>query len=72
LVATLRAPGGNPTGATTLNEELVAKRIELAHEAIPKSIWVALVVNPTSPKLTEVAIEDAQQATHNLGLRLDV
>jgi putative ABC transport system substrate-binding protein len=72
LVASLSRPGGNLTGATTLNEELVAKRVELAHEAIPKATSIALLVNPTSPTLAEAAIEDAQQATHNLGLRLDV
>ena len=72
LVASLSRPGGNLTGATTLNEELVAKRIELAHKAIPKATSIALLVNPTSPTLAEAAIEDAQQATHNLGLKLDV
>jgi putative ABC transport system substrate-binding protein len=55
-----------------LNEELVAKRIELAHEAIPKATSVALLVNPTSPTLAEAAIEDAQNATRNLGLKLDL
>ena len=51
LVASLARPGGNITGATTLNEELVAKRMELMHEAIPKATSFALLVNPTSPNL---------------------
>jgi len=72
LVASLARPGGNLTGATTLNEELVAKRVELVHEAIPKATSVALLVNPTSPKLAQAAIEDAKMVTDKLGLRLDV
>jgi putative tryptophan/tyrosine transport system substrate-binding protein len=72
LVASLARPGGNLTGATTLNEELVAKRMELMHEAIPKTTSIALLVNPTSPGLAEAAINDAQAATRKLGLKLDV
>jgi putative tryptophan/tyrosine transport system substrate-binding protein len=48
------------------------KRIELAHQAIPKATSVALLVNPTSATLAEAAIEDAQKATRSLGLRLDL
>ena len=62
LVASLARPGGNLTGVTTLNEELVAKRVELMHEAVPKTTSIALLVNPTSPNLTEAAINDARPA----------
>jgi putative ABC transport system substrate-binding protein len=72
LVASLARPGGNLTGVTTLNEELVAKRVELMHEAVPKTTSIALLVNPTSPNLAEAAINDAQTATRSLGLKLDV
>jgi putative tryptophan/tyrosine transport system substrate-binding protein len=72
LVASLAHPGGNVTGVTALNEELVAKRIELAHEAIPKATSIALLVNPTNPKLAQAAIEDASMVTRDLGLRLGV
>lgn len=72
LVASLARPGGNLTGVTTLNEELVAKRMELMHEAIPTATSVALLVNPTSPQLAKAAIRDAEMAARDLGLRLDV
>src|SRR5262249_48825416 len=51
-------------------EELVAKRVELMHEAVPKTTSIALLVNPTSPNLTEAAINDAQTATRSLGTTL--
>ena len=72
LVASLARPGGNLTGATTLNEELVTKRMELVHEAIPKATSLALLVNPTSPALAEAAVKDGQMAARDLGLGLDV
>jgi putative ABC transport system substrate-binding protein len=72
LVTSLARPGGNLTGATSLNEELVVKRVELLHEALPQVASIALLVNPTSPDLAEAAIKDAQTATRNFGLKLDV
>jgi putative ABC transport system substrate-binding protein len=72
LVASLARPGGNLTGATSLNQELVAKRVQLLHEVIPKTTSIALLVNPTSPSLAEATIADAQTATRKLGLKLEV
>ena len=72
LVASLGKPGGNVTGVTSLNSELIAKRVELLHEVVPGLTSIALLVNPTSPMLTEPAINNAQAATHRLGLKVDV
>ena len=72
LVTNLSRPGGNVTGVTSLNSELIAKRVELLHEAVPGATSVALLVNPTNPMLTEPAINDAQAATRSLGLKFDV
>jgi putative tryptophan/tyrosine transport system substrate-binding protein len=49
LVAALNRPGGNLTGVTTLNVELLPKRIELLHHLRPTATYVALLVNPTNP-----------------------
>jgi putative ABC transport system substrate-binding protein len=72
LVTSLARPGGNLTGATTLNEELISKRVELLHEAIPATTSIALLVNPTSQSLTEAATRDAETATRRLGLTLNI
>src|SRR5262249_11358267 len=72
LVASLNRPGGNLTGVTTLNVGLVAKRVELLHEVVPRTKSIALLINPTSPELTKISIEDAQAAARSLGLELHV
>jgi putative ABC transport system substrate-binding protein len=71
LVASLNRPEGNLTGLTTLNQGLVAKRVELLHEVVPGTSF-AVMINPTSPTLTKNSIEDAQAAARSLGLELHV
>jgi putative ABC transport system substrate-binding protein len=59
LVTSFSRPGGNVTGVTSLNLELIAKRVELLHETVPGATSVALLVNPTNPSFSEPAIKDA-------------
>jgi putative ABC transport system substrate-binding protein len=69
-VASLNRPEGNLTGVTTLNHGLVAKRVQLLHEVVPGTNSIAVLINPTSPTLTKISIEDAQAAARSLGLEL--
>ena len=46
LVESLNRPGGNVTGVTSLNGELVQKRLEVLHELVPTATSMALLVNP--------------------------
>jgi putative ABC transport system substrate-binding protein len=71
LVAALNRPGGNLTGVTTLNVELLPKRIELLHQLSPTATEVALLVNPTNPSAGALS-RDAHAAARSLGLRLQV
>jgi putative ABC transport system substrate-binding protein len=70
LVVSLNRPEGNLTGVTTLNHGLVAKRVQLLHEVVPGTNSIAVLINPTSPTLTKISIEDAQAAARGLGLEL--
>jgi putative ABC transport system substrate-binding protein len=72
LVPSLNRPGGNVTGVTSLNVEVGPKRVELIHEVVPAAGRLALLVNPSSPDLTEATTTDAQAAARKLGLGLDV
>jgi putative ABC transport system substrate-binding protein len=72
LVVSLAQPGGNITGVTTLNAEVVPKRLQLLHELIPTATNIALLVNPTSPTLAETSTEEARVAAHTLGLQFDL
>jgi putative tryptophan/tyrosine transport system substrate-binding protein len=72
LVARLNQAGGNVTGVTQLNWEVIPKRLELLHELLPTASAIALLVNPTDSVYTEMQLREAQAAAHTLGLGLHV
>ncbi len=59
LVASLARPGGNLTGVTLLNSDLMAKRFDLISELAPKSTRFALLVNPNTPNPWISSVQDA-------------
>jgi putative tryptophan/tyrosine transport system substrate-binding protein len=71
LVASLNRPGGNLTGATNLNTEVLPKRLQLMHEVVPAAAKIALLVNPNN-SAAEGQLKDAQAAAHSLGRELQV
>jgi putative tryptophan/tyrosine transport system substrate-binding protein len=72
LVASLNKPGGNLTGATALNVQVVPKRLELLHETVPTATIIALLVNPTNPAYVESLSRDVQAAARALALQIHV
>jgi putative ABC transport system substrate-binding protein len=72
LVASLSRPGGNITGVTNLNSEVMPKRLELLQELVPSATVVPVLVNPTNPALTEFTLRNSQAAAQSLGLNLHV
>ena len=72
FVASLNRPSGNMTGVSTVALELGAKRLELLHEMVPTATTMALLVNPTSPALSEPTTRDLQAAARVLGLNIHV
>ena len=69
VVDSLARPGGNFTGLTTMNRELMPKRLELLKEALPGLTRVGYLANPTyaghQPQLHEM-----QVAARSLGIEL--
>jgi putative tryptophan/tyrosine transport system substrate-binding protein len=49
LVASMSRPGGNITGATAFGPQVMAKRLELLKEMVPRISRVAVLVNPSNP-----------------------
>jgi putative ABC transport system substrate-binding protein len=73
LVASLRRPGGNATGAAILGAEIAAKRLELLHELVPKAESIAALVRsegPDSSDFSRAQSKGFQSAALALGLRL--
>jgi ABC-type uncharacterized transport system substrate-binding protein len=50
FVASLNRPGGNATGVSLLTAELMAKRVELARQIMPKDAPLAYLMNPPAPE----------------------
>jgi putative ABC transport system substrate-binding protein len=72
LVASLAEPGGNLTGTNFFSGELVAKRLELLRELLPKAVRVALLLIPASGPNAETTLRDVQEAARTIGLQIQV
>ena len=71
VVASLARPGGNATGTNGFSTELVAKRLALLHELVPKAVCVAVLLNPASVT-GEPALREVQGAARAIGLQIHV
>src|SRR6516165_6792383 len=71
LVASLKQPGGNLTGYTSLQSELAPKRLQLLRELIPDAAVFGVLADPSRPDI-QSQIADPQAAAHTLGLLLVV
>jgi putative ABC transport system substrate-binding protein len=71
LVASLARPGGNATGNNYFAGELVAKRLALLHDLVPKAVRVAALINPANQAGAE-SLRDVQNAAHVIGLQIHV
>jgi len=58
LVPSLNRPGGNVTGMSLLNAELVAKTAQLLKETVPAAAVIAFLVNPSGPS-AEIYVKEA-------------
>jgi putative tryptophan/tyrosine transport system substrate-binding protein len=72
LVASLARPGGNATGANFFFQEVVTKRLGLLHELVPKTVHVAVLVNPANATVAETTLRAAHDAARVRGLEIHV
>jgi putative ABC transport system substrate-binding protein len=71
LVASYAHPGGNVTGVTTFTTELIAKRIELLKELVPKLSRVGLLHNMGNPA-APAEWDETKTAAHSLDLEAEL
>jgi putative ABC transport system substrate-binding protein len=72
LVASLARPGSNATGVNIFVAEIVAKRLGLLHDLVPKAVRIAVLVNPTNTAVAEATLRDLLEAARSLGLQIQV
>jgi putative ABC transport system substrate-binding protein len=71
VVSNLARPGGNLTGVTILNRELMAKRLEILHELLPNETVVGLLVNPNNLN-TDPVVRELREVSQSRGWALRV
>src|SRR5262249_50905048 len=71
LAASLARPGGNLTGFSLFQFEMMPKRLELLTELVPQARVIALLVNPSDPT-TEGLTKEVQEAARAKGVQLHV
>ena len=72
LVASLARPGGNATGINIFVGEVVAKRLGLLHDVVPKAVRIAVLVNPANSWTAEATLRDIPDAARAMGLQIQV
>jgi putative tryptophan/tyrosine transport system substrate-binding protein len=69
LVASLRRPGGNVTGAIPMMSVTGTRRLGLLHELVPNDAVVAMLSNPTHTDAAD-QVRDIQEAARTLGKQI--
>jgi putative ABC transport system substrate-binding protein len=71
LIPSFNRPGGNLTGVATLSSAVMAKRLELLHEIVPRADVFAALINPNNPSAA-ASSKEAQDAAHTLGKNIHI
>jgi putative ABC transport system substrate-binding protein len=72
LVASLARPGGNATGINFFTLELVAKRLELLRELVPRAVRVAVLINPANAGNADATVRDVEAAVRGMALQVEI
>jgi putative ABC transport system substrate-binding protein len=69
-VTSIARPGGNVTGINSFVQEVVAKRLRLLHELVPKAARVSVLVNPANASAAETTLRDVREAAPTIGMQI--
>jgi ABC-type uncharacterized transport system substrate-binding protein len=72
LVASLAQPGGNATGMNFFSYEVVAKRLGLLRDLVPKAVRIAVLINPANAPTAETTLREIPEAARAIGLQIQV
>ena len=72
LVTSLARPGGNATGINLFVSEIVAKRLRLLHDLLPKAVRIAVLLNPSNASIAESTLRQVQEAAPTIGLQIQI
>ena len=72
LVTSLAKPDSNLTGVNILAAEVVAKRLELLRELLPKAIRIDALVDPVNATTTESTLKSLEAAARTMGIQIQV
>ena len=72
LVASLGHPGGNATGVNFFNTEVIAKRLRLLHDLLPKAVRIAILLNPSNAPVADAILQQVQEAAPAIGLKIQI
>jgi ABC-type uncharacterized transport system substrate-binding protein len=68
IIQSLAIPGGNVTGVTHFTPELMARRVQLVKELLPKATRIAVLRLPG--RLQDLVVRDMTAAARQLGIQL--
>jgi putative tryptophan/tyrosine transport system substrate-binding protein len=72
LVASFAHPGGNITGINFQTSEVVAKRLRLLHDMVPKAARVAVLLDQGNATIAKSTAREVQQAAPAIGMQIQV
>jgi putative ABC transport system substrate-binding protein len=71
VVASLAKPGRNITGMTSVSGDVIAKRMQLIKELIPRLTRIAILVRESSPTAPQY-VQESLAAARTLGIELQI
>jgi putative tryptophan/tyrosine transport system substrate-binding protein len=72
LVASLARPGGNATGLNFFVSEVIAKRLGLLHDLVPKAVRIGVLLNPANAPTAAATLREIPEAARAIGLEIQV